>query len=59
MAFLKIEKDNAMDRADSAEASLREADSKVQKVFWSLLIVTVILVLIVKIFVLINDVSPS
>lgn len=34
MAFLKIEKDNAMDRADAAEASLREADSKVQKVYF-------------------------
>lgn len=32
MAFLKVEKDNAMDRADSAEASLREAEFKVQKV---------------------------
>lgn len=32
MAFLKIEKDNAIDRADSAEAALREAEFKVTKV---------------------------
>lgn len=32
MAAIKIEKDNAMDRADTAENKLREANSRVTKV---------------------------
>ena len=32
MASIKIDKDNAMDRADTAETSLREANSRVIKV---------------------------
>lgn len=32
MASIKIEKDNAMDRADTAESKLREANSRVAKV---------------------------
>lgn len=32
MASIKIDKDNAMDRADAAEVSLREANARVSKV---------------------------
>lgn len=32
MASIKIDKDNAMDRADTAEAQLRDANQRVAKV---------------------------
>lgn len=32
MQSMKIEKDNAMDRADGAEEKLREAEGKLEKV---------------------------